>query len=39
MGKKSKMTIRDEESLVEEVRKFKVIYMKEHSEHKDKFVV
>ena len=40
MGKKSKFTIRDEEKLAEEVRKFKVIYMQEHSEHnKDKHVI
>lgn len=39
MGKKSKISIKDEEKLAEEVRGFKVIYMKDHDDHKDRNIV
>ena len=39
MKSKSKMQIKEKERLAEEERKDKVIYMKSHNEHKDKYVV
>ena len=39
MGKKSKITIKDEERLAEEVRGYRVIYMKDHDDHKDRNIV